>query len=156
MRQIRGTAAAGLGVLFLLIEGGPTQAQCSFGCNRYESGRCVEYRTCSPGVPGSSAPAYSFGAIAYGPTSRAWGYSYHWGSRGKAESVAMQNCAKHGNDCEVMVWFDRRCGAVSAGEGTAAYWGIGRDDAQARAAAQKKCADDGGKGCAVQVSQCSR
>jgi hypothetical protein len=83
------------------------------------------------------------------------GYSYHWGSRAKAESVAMQNCGQHGNDCEVMVWFDRRCGAVAAGEGTTAFWCLGRSDSQARADAQNKCVNGGGKDCEIQVSRCS-
>jgi hypothetical protein len=142
--------------LIVLVAQTPASAQCSFGCNRYVQGQCVEYRTCTPGVPGSSAPAPSFGAIAYGRTSRAWGHSFHWGSQAKAESVAMQNCAKRGDDCEVMVWFKRKCGAVASGEGTSAFWGLGNSDGQARAEAKNKCVSDSGKDCEVQVSACSR
>jgi len=67
----------------------------------------------------------------------------------------MQNCAKHGNDCEVMVWFSRKCGAVVSGEGTNAFWGLGSNDGQARADAQSKCENGGDKNCEVQVSRCS-
>jgi hypothetical protein len=102
------------------------------------------------------APARSFGAIAYGRASKAWGESYKWESQRKAESVAMQNCAKHGNDCEVMVWFERKCGAVAAGEGATAYWGLGDSDGEARADAQSKCAKASGSDCEVQVSRCSK
>jgi hypothetical protein len=114
------------------------------------------YPTCTPGSSTPSAPAASYGAIAYGRTSKAWGYSYHWGSRAKAESVAMQKCAQNGNDCEVMVWFMRKCGAVASGGGTTAFWGLGNNDGQARADAQNKCMNSGGKDCEVQVSQCSK
>lgn len=148
--------AAGLGALVALAANAPAKAQCSFGCNRYVQGQCVEYRSCTPGVPGSSAPPPSYGAIAYGRKSRAWGHSYHWGSQAKAERVAMQNCAKHGDDCEILVWFKRKCGAVVSADGTVAYWGLGDSDAQARAEAQSQCAKDGGKNCEVQVSQCSK
>jgi hypothetical protein len=113
------------------------------------------YPTCTPGSSTPSAPAASYGAIAYGRTSRTWGYSYRWSSRAKAERVAMQNCAQKGNDCEVMVWFKRKCGAVVAGEGTTAFWGLGNSDGQARADAQNKCMKAAGKDCEVQVSRCS-
>jgi Domain of unknown function (DUF4189) len=156
MRQARGIAASPLGVLALLTASAPARAQCSFGCNRYVQGQCVEYRTCTPGTPTPSAPATSYGAIAYGRTSRAWGYSYHWGSRAETENVAMQKCAQKGNDCEVMVWFKRKCGAVASGEGMSAFWGLGNSHGQARAEAKNKCVSDSGKDCEVQVSACSR
>ena len=156
MRPARGIAMTALGVLLALTANAPAQAQCSFGCNRYEEGRCVEYRYCTPGSSTPSAPAASYGAIAYGRTSKAWGYSYHWGSRAKAESAAMQKCAQNGNDCEVMVWFIRKCGAVASGGGTTAFWGLGYSDGQARTDAQNKCVNGGGKDCEVQVSQCSK
>jgi hypothetical protein len=155
MRGAREIAATALGVLVALASSAPARAQCSFGCNRYEQGQCVEYRECSPWSATPSAPATSYGAIAYGRTSRAWGYSNRWGSQAKAESVAVQNCAQHGNDCEVMVWFEHKCGAVASGEGTAAFWGVGNSDGQARADAQSKCMSGGGKVCKVEVSQCS-
>src|SRR5665213_2563989 len=129
------------------------QAQiCSTICSRYEEGQCVEHmQTCST----PSAPAESYGAIAYSRTTGAWGQSYKWGSRAKAESVAMQNCAQHAKDCEVTVWFNRNCGAVAADQGPTAFWGLGNTISQARAVAQNACMKDGRKGCAVQVSQCS-
>lgn len=127
---------------------------CNSYCGRYESGQCVEtvYQSCPSH---SSGPTNSFGAIAYGRGSRAYGYSYSWGSRQKAENVAMGNCKPHGNDCEVMVWFQRKCGAVSWGGGSTAYWGLGGSIAQAQADAQNKCAQDGRRDCQIQVSRCS-
>ena len=153
MRRVRELALFGV----LLGWAAPAWAwqSCSTECSRYEEGDCVEHtQTCTEETP--PPPAESYGAIAYGRTSRAYGFSYSWPSRAKAESVAMNNCGQHGDDCEVMVWFDRRCGAVAAGQGSTAWWGLGNSDGQARADALDKCANDGGEGCEIRVSQCSR
>ena len=127
---------------------------------------CVKSINCAPSNPHYSScrsdcqsacgPAASYGAIAYGRTSGAWGSSYHWGSQAKAESAAMQTCAQHGNDCEVMVWFDRKCGAVAAAAGAVAFWGLGDSEEQAGAEAKHKCEQGGGKDCTVQASECSK
>ena len=153
MRRAKGIATAAVAAAIALAVSASAQA-CVSGCSNYIEGKCSQWTTC---IPGSSPPVSmpSYGAIAYGRGSRAWGNSYRRGSRAKAESVAMQNCAQHGDDCEVMVWFDRRCGAVAVGEGTAAYWGLGRSDSQARSIAQKQCENDGTKDCEVLVSRCS-
>ena len=160
MRQARGIAAVALGVLLALAAGVPArvQAYCANECKRIDPkvGYCIEYGPVSPGCTESSAPARSYGAIAYGSKSGAWGTSYHWGNEAKAESAAMQSCAQHGDDCEVMVWFDRKCGAVAAAEGALAFWGLGDSEEQARADAQNKCEEGGGKNCGVQASQCSK
>jgi hypothetical protein len=155
MRHATGIATTAPGVLVLLTASGPARAQCSFGCNKYVQGQCVEYRTCSPDSSTPSHPSASDGAIAFGRTSKAWGDSFRWGSRAKAERVAMQKCGEHGNDCEVMVWFSRKCGAVVSGEGTNAFWGLGNNDRQARADAQSKCENGDDKNCEVKVSRCS-
>jgi hypothetical protein len=154
MRQAIGIAATALGVVVALTAGPPTWAQnCYTMCADYYEGKCIKYeQTCTTSP---SAPAPSYGAIAYGRTSRAWGYSNKWSSQAKAESVAVQNCAPRGNDCEVMVWFEHKCGAVASGQGTAAFWGVGNSDSQARAEAQSKCVSGGGGVCKVEVSQCS-
>jgi len=152
MRQTGGIAATAVGVLLTLTAGPPAWAQdCTTECSMYQEGECIEYwHHCTEDLP-----VFSFGAIAYGRTSRAWGYSYSWDSQAKAESVALQNCAQHGNDCEVMVWFEHKCGAVAAGDGTDAFWGLGDSDGAARDEAQNKCVSGGGANCEVQVSQCS-
>jgi hypothetical protein len=98
----------------------------------------------------------SYGAIAYGRTSGAWGSSYQWDSRTKAESTAMQNCQESGDDCEVMVWFHDECGAVAADDGGTAFWGLGDGEGQARERAVNKCVQGGGKNCEIEAAQCSR
>jgi len=152
----RGIAAATLGVMLMLAGIAPASAQadyCTDTCGEYENGTCVNLRhQCYHFEP----PDPGYGAIAYGRASKAWGASYHWESQSKAESVAMQKCKENGDDCEVMVWFKGQCGAVAAGEGTDAFWGLGGSAAQARAQAQSKCEEGGGKGCEIEASECSR
>jgi len=156
MRERRAICGVVLGVLLALGVGAPARAQvpCSTVCSRYDQGQCVEYTHYS--CEGIKAPPPSYGAIAYGRTSGAWGTSYQWTSQSKAESVAMQNCKEHGDDCEVMVWFKQQCGAVAAADGKDAFWGLGANEGQARAQAQRKCEDAGGKGCEIQAAQCSK
>jgi hypothetical protein len=143
--------------LMVIAFGGFTAVQadaqfCSTTCSRYEEGQCVEHtQTCTS----PSAPSHSYGAIAYSRTSGSSGYSYSWSSRSTAESVAMRNCAKYAKDCEVTVWFDHQCAAVSSDTGPTAFWGLGGTISLARAAAQRECMKGGRKGCAVQVSACS-
>ena len=150
MKVAKGLAAGVIGVLLALSS--QARAECSSTCSMYESGECVETtETCTAPAP----PPLSYGAIAYGSTSRAYGYSYGWDNEGKAESVAMENCTQHGSDCEVMVWFEHKCGAVAAGDGTTGYWGLGNSDGAARDDAMSKCQSGGGNNCAIQVSQCS-
>ena len=143
-----------LGVFLLLSAGTPVRAQvCTSTCSNYVQGQCVEYtQRCETPPP----PQPGYGAIAYGRTSRAWGNSYHWDSRAKAESVAMSNCAQRAQDCEVMVWFEFKCGAVVSGAGTTAFWGLGDGIGAARGDALNKCKKAGSKVCDLQVSECSR
>ena len=133
----------------------PAHAQvCSTECSNYYQGNCIEHKqTCVTPPP----PKPSYGAIAYGRKSQAFGYSFQWDSQAKAESVAMQNCAKNGADCEILVWYDRKCGAVVArADSTVAYWGLGDTVGQARTTAMSQCTEAGGRQCTLKVSQCSR
>lgn len=144
-----------LGAMAALCVGAAAQAQvCTTTCSMYEEGQCVEYEhSCETPEP----PKPSYGAIAYGKKSQAYGFSYQWDSEAKAESEALKNCAKNGPDCEIMVWFERRCGAVAArSDGKYAYWGLGDGEGAAREEAMRQCTKDGGQGCEVKVSQCSR
>ena len=156
MGRARAIAAASCGVLIALAAGAPAWAQgCSTTCSEYDEGECVEQATTCPN-PAPIVPVDRYGAIAYGPKSKAWGYSYRWGSEGKAENVAMQNCAQHGNDCQVEVWFRNQCGAVASGTGTDVFWGLGGSQVLAGNAAMNKCQTGGdGANCELQIASCS-
>jgi hypothetical protein len=108
------------------------------------------------GCPRPAAAISSYGAIAYGRLSRAWGYSERWSDQAKAESVALQNCAQTGDDCRVMVWFDRGCGAVAADGARGAFWGAGSDADAAGRQALEHCQQAGGLVCQIKAARCSR
>ena len=127
---------------------------CTTTCSRYESGQCVEHTHFCTDSP--SAPAHSYGAIAYGRKSGAWGYSFSWSDRARAETTAMRNCGQHASDCEIAVWYDRRCGSVAADAGPTEFWCLGNDASSASAEAMNKCRKTGSKSCEVQVTKCSR
>ena len=106
--------------------------------------------------PTAPPPSSSFGAIGYGGrTSGAWGTFYQWDSEAKADSVAKETCAQHGDDCKVIVYFKDGFGAVSSAEDTTVSWGLGHSVEQARADAQNKGVEGGGKNCEVKASVCS-
>jgi hypothetical protein len=128
---------------------------CSTSCSRYIQGKCVEYtQTCTDK---GTYVTPDFGAIAYGRANQAYGFSHGWGTRAKAESVALQKCRQHGNDCEVMVWFKNQCGAVVVrGDTRVGYWGLGKSAGEARNVAMKECAKDHGQKCEVLASQCAK
>jgi hypothetical protein len=136
----------------------PARAQdCRSSCSRYEEGKCIEtVESCSETGGTAHAPGPSFGAIAYSRTGGAWGYSYHWESQEKAEEVAKENCAQNATDCEIIVWFDRRCGAVASGNDGVAFSGLGYSAVAARDDARNKCLAAGNTECEIEVSQCSR
>jgi len=98
----------------------------------------------------------SYGAIAYGRTSTAWGTSYRWDSQEKAESVALKNCKAHGDDCEPIVWYKNQCGAVAVSDAADVFWGLGDTKDVASVVAIAKCQEAGGTNCAAQVAECSR
>ena len=145
-------AATPLGVMLALTGSATALEQCETYCSRYEQGQCVEHAQRCTYTP----PAPLFGAIAYGRKSEAWGDSYSWGSREEAEKVALQICAQKGDDCEILVWFDRQCGAVATGENGAPFWGLGDGIGAARGSALAKCSESGSKNCDVKASTCSR
>jgi hypothetical protein len=98
-----------------------------------------------------------FGAIAYGRTKKAYGTSYKWGTRAKAESVALQKCGKYGNDCEIIVWFSDQCGAVvTRSDSQVVHWGLGKTEGEAKSKAMKECTKNNGQKCEVLISQCSK
>ncbi|OQX19832.1 MAG: hypothetical protein BWK76_03250 [Desulfobulbaceae bacterium A2] len=145
-----------IGLAAVLGSGTTVWAQdCSTTCTRYVQGRCVEYTQNCPG--NSSTPAAFFGAIAYGRQSEAFGSSHGWGTREKAESVAMETCAKYGKDCQVRVWFKNQCGAVVARpDNPSVYWGLGGSEGEARKNAMSQCVKDNGQNCTVITSHCSK
>lgn len=80
-----------------------------------------------------------YGAIAVSPSSKALGWSFDYGSRGKAQRVALAKCRQHAGDCKIATWFKNACGAIAFGGngGWGADWG--RSVANAKWKAKKRC-----------------
>jgi hypothetical protein len=86
------------------------------------------------GAGSGETAAQNYGAIAYSPSTKAYGWSYDYPSRGEAESMAMSNCRKHANDCIVPLWFRNACGALAIGSnGYGTAWASQRGGAENQA-----------------------
>jgi hypothetical protein len=105
---------------------------------------------------GNRGDGGGYGAIAYGGRSTAYGYSYGWANRERAERVAMHNCGEHGNDCTIVVTFEHACGAVATNSESMMFGGVGDDEREARERARRQCMANRGRDCEVRVAQCSR
>ena len=64
-----------------------------------------------------------YGAIAYSPSTGAYGWSYDHVSRAAAEGAALAQCNQRAGDCQVPLWFQNACGALAIGDGGG--WGTG-------------------------------
>jgi serine/threonine-protein kinase len=87
-------------------------------------------------APLSSAVAQGtlHGAIAFSPSTKAYGFSYDYATKRQAEREAMRFCNQEANDCVIAVTFYNGCGAVAAGRnGWGADWGATSNRAQQNA-----------------------
>ncbi len=111
---------------------------------------------CALGTAGSVSAGQGedrFGAIAYSPDTRSYGWAYKKLSRVDAEYAAMGQCAKHGDDCRVATWFRNSCGALANGPK-----GWGAASAPSRAEAEDKAMNlcyNRGDGCKILTSTCA-
>lgn len=99
---------------------------------------------------GVATPAVArdyYGAIAYSPDMRAYGYSYDSRSRAHAEKTAMARCRSYGGGCRVVTWFRNACGALAIGDDG----GYGGAWAGSRAAAERSAL----RTCAGSSSDCT-
>ena len=97
----------------------------------------------------------SFGAIAYGGKSHAYGYSFDHDNAASAERMAMTNCRKKGEDCKVVASFSNACAAVASGakDRFGAVKGASRKEAEAAALAA--CGKSAGGKCEIEVWTCA-
>jgi hypothetical protein len=93
------------------------------------------------------AAAENYGAIAYSPSTKAYGWSYDYPSRGAAEREALSGCRAKASDCIIPLWFRNACGALAIGpNGYGTAWATERSSAERRAL--DVCRRNSG-GCAV-------
>lgn len=106
----------------------------------------------------SSAMAVQFGAIAYSPSDKVYGYSHSWNNRQQARNKAWQKCRTRvgSPDCKVITVFNR-CGALAIGKGgrNAFGGGKGQDRKIAKQRALNQCRKKGGRNCKAPVAVCN-
>jgi len=96
----------------------------------------------------------TYGAIAYGAKSGAYGWSHDFDDPQSAENEALISCRVNGDDCQVVVDFWNTCAAVAADQDYVAY-GLGETRGVAESEALAACQKDGGTQCAVQAWGCT-
>ena len=101
-------------------------------------------------------PSISYGAIAYGAQSQAFGFSFGLANAAAAERRALANCAKHGKDCEVVASVANTCAAVAGGSNARYATAEADTRRQAESAALAGCSRAGGDDCEVQVWTCAQ
>jgi hypothetical protein len=96
-----------------------------------------------------------YGAIAYSRRTGHYGYSDRAATRIGAERRAMELC--EGRDCKVEVWFRNSCGALATSENGRIFgWAHDTSLREAKAIAVRNCRNEGGRGCRVLISACTR
>jgi hypothetical protein len=124
---------------------------------RVQPGYCSIARTdCEVQCRRGEGAGAKYGAIAFSPSTNAWGEAYRYGSRAEAECRALAECAKNARYCRVAVWFNDKSGAVASAEGSIWAGGLGRTEAAATNDAIADCRKRGGKKCEMQHAVCSR
>jgi hypothetical protein len=102
-------------------------------------------------------PTVSYGAIAYGAKSTAYGYSADQRTQQEAERGALTDCRSNGDDCKLVASFSNNCAAVAAIESKGVFsTGSGATDREAEDAALKACERSHGKGCEIEVWDCAK
>jgi serine/threonine-protein kinase len=132
-------------------------ADCMIGCTGYgqsSSYSCTRRSGYCSGKCMGGGSERSYGAIAYSPSARNYGYSHQYGTRAEAERRARRECGE--SDCQIAAWYFNSCGAVASSSNGA--WGGGQANTVqgAQARAQARCAREGGVRCKVLYAACSR
>src|ERR1041384_5873989 len=149
---LRTIIALCLSCLALAVSAGVARADCVDDCQAstycdstmYANGECNDkLNQCYQQE--CNKPQGDFGAIAYGASSRAFGYSFDSPDSDAASSLAMSNCRKNGDDCRVVLNFSNSCAAVAApGDGDSFAIGQGANKEQAQFNAVANCRKKGG------------
>lgn len=135
-------------------------AECSTVCRGiwgYSSDNSISYASCVSNceMAKKSEPSVSFGAIAYGARSTAAGWAYGKASASAANSTALFECRKHGDDCQLVITLSNGCAAVAAIESQGIFAvGQGSTRQQAKSRAMNACTGQHGSECKVEAWTC--
>ena len=116
----------------------------------------------SPPAQNNTGSAGTYAATAISPSSLDTGTSWGAASSAEAEQLAIQFCAKQGNnkDCKSLTWAKNACVAIAISHGTGhndGTWGSSWNGnlSTAKARAISLCTTAKNKDCKVQQSACS-
>ncbi len=98
----------------------------------------------------------SFGAIARSPSTQAKGYSWNFTTQKAAETRALSECESSANsgDCQVLIWTNNACMALSEGSNGAAGSGWSENLIVAENTARQVCQKYGGTKCTITRTIC--
>ncbi len=141
----------------ILYTGGPNCLMFQNTCNT----TCKNEITAPQGPAAASAAtapavknAGTFGAVAHGAKSGAWGVSKPSADQTSAAQDALGFCRQHGADCAVVAVITKECVAVATGANNIVAWSKGATPAKARGKAQAACIKKSGDSCNVAFSGC--
>ena len=97
-----------------------------------------------------------FGAIAYAKKNGAYGFSYDVNDSDTANQRALNNCAKNGDGCKLVISFSNTCAALAAGDNERFATSLGNTKSDAQSQALAECGRDGGKNCDIKAWSCAR
>jgi serine/threonine-protein kinase len=99
----------------------------------------------------------SYAAIAYSPSTGAYGYGYNYGSRWSAEAAALRNCKA--DDARIVTWVNNGFCALAVGDDKSC-WGVGWEygDGATNTAAMRRALQEANKrttNCRILLCVCS-
>jgi len=137
----------------------PARADCLDGCSIYTPNVYSDWYSRKESCLLQCAfkpPKISYGALAYGAHSTAWGFSYGQDNAAAADRVALEKCKPNGDDCKVVYDFSNTCAALAALESKGLFaTAYAPSRGAAESAAMAACTRQYGDGCDIEVSACS-
>jgi hypothetical protein len=89
-----------------------------------------------------SARAAGYGAIAYSPSTGAYGYAYGKSCQAEAENTALCYCKAP--DAQIVVWCQNACAALAVGDNGVYGYAVADSRKEAERLALRQCRDAGG------------
>jgi hypothetical protein len=126
----------------------------SYECAQLQN-ECYRRECNSDNEPSTSGHDGSYGAIAYGEDSRAYGLADISPDKESAGKSAMGYCSKYGNDCEIVESFSNSCASIAENPEGFVGWSENEDRQKAMEEALEECNDKtGNKNCRVALTNC--
>lgn len=103
-----------------------------------------------------SEAGHVYGAISYSSRNGAFGFATRHGDSDSANRAALEECAKRGAGCRVVISFSNLCASVAADSDGGVFWGTAGTRLEAERQALFYCRRDGDpKTCETKAWACS-